>query len=633
MRRQMRSFIAAMVVASLWLVAASAPARAAWTPDKAVYGTGLLLDQPVTMDDGTVLRVNVCYPTVASSGAEASGPFPVLLTQTPYGKGSSCGDSYMVQRGYIYVAADVRGTGDSGGMFDLFQPQEARDGATLVRWAVKLPHAAYDVGLTGCSYLGINQLMTAGALPAGSPLKAILPECAGPSIYDLQYQGGMNDNEWNTFYWGLTGGENLAGPAEEAPKDPSDAAYTEAAHVAGTINMQGKQEVEEQAGGPEDANDAYWQVRAPARYLPAIVAHQIPALITGGWSDLIGQHGAPELYAQFQNLWAGRPQFAPMAPDQVVTGRYQLIEGQWYHGGATPGMEQVRLEWFDNWLKGESTGIADTATPLHAYENGAKRWVDTASYPFAPAKPTRYYLGAGTTGSAPQSANDGALSRSRPADPSAADQIAYTNATSPCNEGTAEWTAGLANSSCSTDDRPLQTGPSALTYSTAPLTTPVVLAGPIDVTVFATSTTAGAEWVATVEDVAPDGTSHPYATGSLLGSFRALDTAKTWYAGDGSPLDPVHPFTAASAEPVTAGKVTRYDIEVYPNLAEIPAGDRIRVTITTSDVPHLQPNAVQEQDLLGGVYQLQRNAKWASWVELPLAPANGFPHRCGALCS
>jgi predicted acyl esterase len=41
------------------------------------------------MSDGTVLRVDVYFPTNTQTGAAAPGPFPVILTQTPYGKGSS----------------------------------------------------------------------------------------------------------------------------------------------------------------------------------------------------------------------------------------------------------------------------------------------------------------------------------------------------------------------------------------------------------------------------------------------------------------------------------------------------------------------------------------------------------------
>src|SRR6266550_256056 len=70
------------------VIAASFGPGSHWQPEKAVYGTASQNDVPVTMTDGTVLRVNVIYPTDPKTGAAAKGPFPVLLTQTPYGKGS-----------------------------------------------------------------------------------------------------------------------------------------------------------------------------------------------------------------------------------------------------------------------------------------------------------------------------------------------------------------------------------------------------------------------------------------------------------------------------------------------------------------------------------------------------------------
>src|SRR3954462_15480596 len=69
------------------VLAASAAPVSTWTPGPAVYGTNSQNDVPVTAKDGTVLRVNVIYPTDPKTAAAAAGPFPVLLTQTPYGKG------------------------------------------------------------------------------------------------------------------------------------------------------------------------------------------------------------------------------------------------------------------------------------------------------------------------------------------------------------------------------------------------------------------------------------------------------------------------------------------------------------------------------------------------------------------
>ena len=116
-----------------------------WHPERARYGVGSAKNSPVTMRDGTVLRADVYYPT-AANGKRAAGRFPVVLTLTPYGKNvagaagvsDETGPStYLVKRGYIDVVADVRGTGDSGGQFGLFDPKQDTDGRTLVDWAAR----------------------------------------------------------------------------------------------------------------------------------------------------------------------------------------------------------------------------------------------------------------------------------------------------------------------------------------------------------------------------------------------------------------------------------------------------------------------------------------------------------------
>jgi hypothetical protein len=68
-------------------------------------------------------------------------------------------------------------------------------------------------------------------------------------------------------------------------------------------------------------------------------------------------------------------------------------------------------------------------------------------------------------------------------------------------------------------------------------------------------------------------------------------------------------------------------------MTELPAGWRLRVTITTSDTPHLFPSAAQVPNLLGGIYQVQRVASAASVLTVPIAPASAFDVPCGSLCS
>jgi uncharacterized protein len=316
---------------------------------------------------------------------------------------------------------------------------------------------------------------------------------------------------------------------------------------------------------------------------------------------------------------------APMLADQRLTSRYQLLMGPWYHVTAGDGldMERLHLQWFDHWLKGIDTGITQLRTPLHLFELGDGKYREARRYPFPEATPTPYYLGAG-----------GALGAAKPKDATGADQIVFTGATSPCDRQSDQWGAGgvaLATSNqnpCASDDRTLQAGPGALTYTTAPLAADKVIAGPIDATIYATSTRPDTFFEATVEDIDPSGSSSSLTAGGLLGSFRTLDEAQTWRAPDGNPMLPYHPYTRASVKAVPEGAVTRYDIEVFPTFGKIAAGHRLRLTLTTSDTPHLGFTPDQLQNLAGGVYQVQRNAGAASFVELPLAAPGAFAQTC-----
>jgi hypothetical protein len=604
------------------------------------------------MADGTVLRVDVYYPTDPATGKAAAGPFPVLLTQTPYGK-EALADSYFVQRGYLEVVADVRGTGDSGGSWGLFDPAQASDGAALVRWVARLPHSTGAVGLFGESYMGINQFLTAAQFGSGSPVKALFPVISADDIYrDTAFQGGIPDTEFGGIYLALTGALNLANPSLETALAPnsgsgSGLAGVEAQHAQGLATYHAASLANMESGGDQAYDGAYWAARNPADVLSKIVSDQIPAFLVGGWYDLF-QRGEPLNYAGLQNAWAHRPVGAPMRADQPVTGRYQLMMGPWYHLTAGQGVDlhRIQLEWFDTWLRGEPTGMGATRNPLHLFQLGSGRWTDASTWPLPEARPTTYYLSPGPSGSSAPSTNDGTLRTShpgagRPSAGSGADPVLFTGATNPCDRQSEQWSmgalsvatssAGLPSDPCTTDDRALQAGPNALTYTTAPFASPTVLGGPIDASIYATSTTKDAEWVATVEDVAPSGASTPLTAGALLGSFRSVDAGKSWYGPGGVPLLPYHPYTQAAAAPVTTGAVTRFDVEVFPTVATLAPGHRLRLTITTSDTPHLGPTPAQLANLVGGAYQVQRNAAAASFVELPLAPASSLAAPC-SLC-
>jgi putative CocE/NonD family hydrolase len=635
------------------VIAASAAPGSRWTPDKAIYGTNSINDIKIRGARGTTIRVNEIYPTTAS-GQPAKGRFPVLLTMTPYGKGqggsSSPGsaaspsngaatggaDNYLAQRGYIEVVEDVRGTGDSNGSWGLFDPIEQQDAIKVLHWAARLPQADGRVGTYGPSYLGIDQLLLAGAVGRHSPLKATFPMVSANDIYrDTSFMGGLLDFEFSEIYLGLTGADNTTNPITDTASDPallSDLASIESDHVNGLASYHAATTKNILTGGDEAYDGSYWQARNPQNVLARVVANHIPAYLVGGEFDIF-QNGEPVNYAELQNAWDRRSATAPMLSGQRTTGRYQLIDGPWEHlNGSSVDVDPLELEWFDTWLKREKTGMARTRTPLHYYDLGSGQFDETSRYPFTGARPTRLYFGAGKklTGTPPSAGGlggtplgpvppvggvGGTLTGSVPSPIATSDTIAWSPSGAACGRPIDQWsmggisvpagTAGLL-APCADDDQVSQAGPWAISYTSAPLAHPETVAGPITATVYASSTTPETELVAELEEVTPNGTSYPLTEGALLGSLRAVNQRRSWTAA-GMTILPYHPYTKASARPVTRGAVTKYQIQVFPTLATIATGDRLRLTLSTTDAPHLTPLPGQLPELATGLYTIERS--------------------------
>jgi len=605
----------------------------AWTPGPAIYDVGEISNVPVTMADGAVLRADVFYPVDRATKKAAAGPFPVILTQTPYGKTISgyaqalagAANPFLIERGYIHVIADIRGTGGSQGSWGPLDPIQAKDGAALVHWAAALPNSNGRVGTTGPSYLGLIQMMTAAEIGPDSPLRTIFPIVAGADLYrDVIFQGGILDLEFAAWYLPLMVLANMGNPILELATEPQALPKVELDHSRMLTDFHASIVTNIATNGDQAFHGEYWDDRTPSGMIQRIVDNDITAFLVGAWRDLF-QRGTPLLYSGFQNAYAGRSVDAPMEPAQAVTGRYQLLMGPWYHVQYGEGidLDPIMLRWFDTWLKDAATGVADDPAPFHTYEMGTGRLLDVARYPVQEATPTTYFLDEG-----------GTLSTVAPTAPAGEDVIVFTGASNPCTLSTQQWGAGaliLAGglpAPCAGPELISPPGPAALSYTSAPFGVDTVLAGPIGAMLFATSTRPDTELIVTLYDVAPGGAATQISTGALLGSFRQLDAERTWTAPDGRPIRPWHPYTRDSVQPVTPGVVTRFDIEVFPTFWRLAAGHQLRVTITTSDVPHLLPIPAQMINLLGGVYRVQRNAGAASSIQVPLAPASAF----GAIC-
>jgi len=369
-RRRLLPIAALVALAATVTAAPSLAAKQSWKPDPAKYGDVVVQNVHIRMSDGVDLVGDVEYPADKATGNASPDHFPVLLTQNPYvcQVPASGSNTYYVDRGYIFATVCVRGTGRSGGKFGFMSRRDQLDGVELVNWAAHdLPGSNGVVGLTGCSYLGLTQIFTAGALPPNSPVKEIAPSCAGTDMFrESADSGGVPTESIEYMFPGIT------------------------ALIGARAGVYGTKTVATGLLGGDPAYDGtFWTSRTPGAYAAHIAALHIPALMWSGWSDIFTRT-SEEMYAYLQNAAAGRPVYGPMAVGQKASPMYQIVVGPWGHG---QGIDQtIQLEWYDTWLKGEDTPLGHTHTPMHLYQLGTNTWINTADFPMV-NRYTKFYLG------------------------------------------------------------------------------------------------------------------------------------------------------------------------------------------------------------------------------------------------
>ena len=118
-----------------------------------------------------------------------------------------------------------------------------------------------------------------------------------------------------------------------------------------------------------------------------------------------------------------------------------------------------------------------------------------------------------------------------------------------------------------------------MTFVTEPLAADVEVTGHPTLTLWLASSTTDADIIARVDDVAPDGTARYYnVEGKLRASLRKTATAP--YNNLGLPW---HPYTQASAQPLTPQTPVKAELDLYALSYLFKAGHRIRLTLNFSD--------------------------------------------------
>lgn len=541
-------------------------------------------DLAIPVSDGLELLGDLHLP-------DGGGPWPTIVTTTPYSKNVLGPEPYLSERGYAHLVVDVRGTGSSQGTWQILGDREAQDVAEVVEWAGQQEWSTGDLGMYGASYLAITQLLGASRRPEG--LKALFPIVPMADSYrDISYVGGQTNLAFIPLWMGLVTGASLA-PGGSWMTDPEYAAGAMADHLIQPTEVQGPVVADGAMGGDQAFDGPWYHERAPIRLVDDI---DVPVFMTGGLNDIF-QRGEPLLYERMKDNTLVKWLHGPWGHVDGSVGAGLPRDG-------VPAYEPLAVAWFDRWVQGIENG-AECFPDVTMYHWGTEAYEDVPDWPHPDLAPQVLHLRA-----------DGRLAEEAPAEAEEGDVLPQVYGNGLCSRSTSQWLMGAADRTpCQTDNR--LTELAELTYTTEPLTDDAHLNGPIAARLFIETSAEEAVLVARLTMVGPDGQSRELSTGLLAASHRALDEDRSRVV-DGVNLQPWHPYTRDAVLPVPSDEPMQLDIEIFPSAARVPAGWSLRLSIGTSDFPHAVSPLPAFAAQLPGVLTVLHDEAHPSSVAIPL---------------
>ena len=585
-------------------------------------GVAIEWDVPITMSDGTVLKANV-YRPADHSGTPIAEPTPVVLNMTPYTKlvgaiasqvidtpgvseildmlaralnlggtplsglgdmlsaipggalRSFAVDGDLVRNGYTQVVVDVRGTGFSQGVWNVLGEREQLDTVETVDWVSHQPWSNGNVGMSGISYSAINQVQAASANPPA--LKAILPvESGGDLLRDIIAPGGGVGIGFLLPWLTAVNVLKLVPDVQSLAHGTFDQQWLrsrlERPAVFFDLLMAAlvTETVDTVPPGLEELLTEDSSIRTDLMARPENIA--VPTMLYGGWHDIF-TNSQPRMYNAI-----------PLPP-----GHKQLIMGDTYHlnpaaqfgtPGAPPRLDVLQRAWFDRWLKGIDNGI-DNYGPVTVKQQGGP-WASLPSFPRPGMTYQRMYLDPEPSGTSPHSVHDGSL---RTDTHSGGTLTLAPGLATLCSQDSAQGLAGITAllDACGKDSRIAEHA--ALTFTSAPVGAATQISGPVNVHLETMLDTTDGYWTATLNDVAPDGTSTALTSGQLAASLRKTDDARSTRLPSGDYVDPFHLLTLDDRLPTVPGQITTLDVGLTATDAVLQPGHRLRVDIFAGNFP------------------------------------------------
>lgn len=619
----------------------------------------LYSDQPmkqglnyITMRDGISLAATVRYPygktcssadpcptVIEYSGYGTAGPtdpIPYVLGTCPSTKpDADCGDPNLLPDSSTYIGAVVarlagfatvslqmRGTGCSGGAYDLFgypSDYDAYDAIEIVahqNWV-----ANHKVGMVGISYSGLSELPAAGTDPPG--LAAIAPMSPTDDLFSTGYPGGIF-NDGFALSWidariddALPAAQLVGGrlaPLSSTPMTNVGQPWTyyeidaELAASGGTSStclanqaLHGQSESLSSLVGPQMVAPGTGPGREPSlfdrRSMSQWATHvTVPVFISGALED---DQVGPQWTALLDYFPKSTPVFANMVNGGHIDSTDPQIMSRWlefldiYVADKVPAEPGLLTKLVLDKFASNASGTTNQA-PLPAIRFTTASTAAQAKTEFAAQTPRVYVLfdsGAGSVGAGdPQST----YSADFTSWPPAGDVLTYYFG----SEGSLQSKAPTSSSSASlildpsarpaTDlpagDNPWAADPpwdwttvpaaDGVAFQTAPFTQATTIVGPATVDLWVKAATPVEDYQVTVTEVRPSTKEEEYITSGFLRSSNQVDLSNS------TKLFTDPSYLGSQAINLSATKYELVKIPVDPIAHTFRPGTELRIVIS-----------------------------------------------------
>lgn len=587
-------------------------------------------DVMVAARDAVLLATDIYQPGIGSVAVPER--LPVLLHRTPYDKSEAATVAIaetLAKHGYVVLVQDTRGRHHSQGVFEKYYSYDAYDGYDTIEWAAKQRFCDGKVGMYGTSYAAHTQADAAKLAPPH--LRALLLNMGGMSNawdHSVRYDGAFEMGRQLTWAWSQ---------ALDDAKDPVTKGMLSKEEVNAWYSaLPIRKGLSPLAVAPnyeryylDEAThadyDAHWDTLGMQWEKFYGQTADVPMMHVGGWYDIY-LRGTIENWRRL-----GALKKSPM----------RLLIGPWTHHGNTASFAgdvdfgaaaaikdfdtNFHLAWFDYYLKGIKTAAATQAPVRYflmgtgdGHKDSAGRlyhggeWRESKAWPPAEARAAIFYLRA-----------DGSLNRHAPSPSEPATTVFQFDPAHPVPTIGGGVSKRLKDGAYDQRERadmpgsrppylPLRARSDVLVFESEILKQDAVLAGPVEVTLYAASTATDTDFTAKLIDVYPPNTDFPtgfdmnLTDGIVRASYR--DHSET-------------------RQLLVPGKIYSIVVRPFDTANVVKKGHRIRLDISSSNFPRFDVNPNTGEPL--GLSRLLKTADntiyhdpaHASAVKLFLMPA------------